>query len=439
MRPAYLAAAYLGIVCLPVILAWFSGFPPRSFRNELASGLGLLAFAIILLEFLLSGRFRFISNGLGLDVTIRFHQLMGRIALIFMLIHPFAYQYLPGPERPWDTSRQLSITADFWSMFPGILAFLLLPTFVIASIYRDDLQYRYQYWRLLHGLGALLIAWLLYNHAVSAGRYSAQPTLVGMWQVMTGLAALSLLFVYVIKPLSQVRRPWRVSRVERLSPRQWDVRVQPGGHQGLTYKAGQFVWLNIGHWPFSVNENPFSISSAPSSGGEVQFVIKELGDFTGALDKIAIGTKAYLDGPHGTLTIAGRKEPGVVLIAGGVGVAPMLGILREMQRTDDPREAKLIYGNRSAAQVVFRDELEEMKKSDRIDVVQVLSEPEAGWSTEVGIVDKALLERIVTDQQIAKWLFVICGPPAMMTEVERSLMNRGVPAKRILSERFQYD
>jgi predicted ferric reductase len=86
-------------------------------------------------------------------------------------------------------------------------------------------------------------------------------------------------------------------------------------------------------------------------------MIKELGDFTRTIGEIKPGTVAYLDGPYGNLTVDGREEPGVALIAGGVGLAPLLGILRQMRQTADPREVKVIYGNRIIEQIAYREEL----------------------------------------------------------------------------------
>lgn len=435
MRPFVLTALYIGAVCLPLALSWATGRPPRSFRNDLASGLGLLAFAMILAEFLLSGRFRSISSGLGLDVTIRFHQLMARMALVFAVLHPFLYQWLPGPPRPWDPTRQLTLTSDITSLMTGIFAFLLLPAFVLTSINRDALEYKYERWRLVHGLGAALIAGLLLHHTLSAGRYSAHPALVWMWGVMTAIAALSLLWVYAIKPGWQTRHPWRVTAIERLTPRQWGVTVAPDGHPGTPYAAGQFVWLNIGHSPFSLRENPFSISSAPASGASLNFIIKELGDFTSHLDLIEIGEKAYIDGPHGTLTLEDRSEHGIALIAGGVGIAPLIGILRELHLRDDPRPRALIYGNRTEDQIVFRDEIDELTA----DVVHVLKEPSDSWTGRQGLVDAKLIAEVFDRAAFESWLFVLCGPPKMLTGVEEALMRQGVAPHRILSERFQYD
>ena len=94
----------------------------------------------------------------------------------------------------------------------------------------------------------------------------------------------------------------------------WELKLSPRGHSGLDYSAGQFAWINVGRSPFLLTENPFSISSAPGDGPQISFLIKELGDFTNGVGSIKPGTKTYLDGPHGTLTLGGRRATGFGLI-----------------------------------------------------------------------------------------------------------------------------
>ncbi len=434
MKPLLFILAYAVAVALPLFLSWAFGGPPRAFHQELASGLGILAFSIILVEFVLSGRFRRISNQLGMDVTMRAHQLLARTALVFALVHPFLYGGTPaGGQRPWDPTRQLTITTDFAYLITGIGAFLLLFCLVFLAIGRKQLDYKYETWRLMHGVGSLVIALLLLHHTVYAGRYGSQPVMTWVWLVMTGTAVASLLYVYLLVPLRDRRRSWRVASVNRLTERQWEVTVKPWNHSGLDYKAGQFVWLNIGHSPFSLKEHPFSICSAPADGPNVSFMIKELGDFTRTIGQVQPQTVAYLDGPYGSLAIDGQKEPGVALIAGGVGIAPLLGILRQMRAVDDPRAVKVMYGNRLLDQIAWRDEL------DKEDVTYVLSEPTAEWDGEVGLIDAALIDQVFSPDQLQNWLFVLCGPAMMMETVEDHLIKRGTPASRILSERFDYD
>ncbi len=434
MKPLFLIVAYLAAVSLPLVLSVWLGGPPREFHQELASGLGILAFSMVLAEFILSGRFKAISNDVGMDVTMRFHQIMARVALAFALLHPLLYQGTPsGGERPWDPTRQLTLTSDFSDLATGIVAWLLLAGLVVMAIGRAQLGYRYEIWRLLHGLGALLIALLLLHHTVAAGRYGSQPVMTWVWVAMTAVAVGSLLMVYLVVPWLQKRRPWRVTSVVPLTPKQWEVNVVPEGHRGLDYQAGQFVWLNVGHSPFSMRENPFSLSSAPAAGPGVSFMIKELGDFTRTIGEIKPGTVAYLDGPYGNLTVDGREEPGVALIAGGVGLAPLLGILRQMRQTADPREVKVIYGNRIVEQIAYREELGDAG------VTYVLSEPPEDWQGEMGFIDGPLMDRAFSENEFRDWVFVMCGPAVMMDVVEEHLIRRGTSAHRILSERFSYD
>lgn len=434
MNRSHLLLLYLLVLVAPLGLSWSLGWPARPFHQELATGLGMMSFSIILVEFVLSGRFKSVSSGTGMDVTMRIHQWMARTALAFAVLHPLLYRgTASGGQRPWDITRQLTLTTDFSALASGIAAYLLLAMLVVSAMARTALGYKYETWRLTHGIGALLLVLLLLHHTLHAGRYGGDPSMMYLWFAMTGIAVASMVLVYVIKPFRKLHKPWRVVSVDRLSSRQWELQITPVGHAGLSFKAGQFVWLTVGHTAFSLYENPFSISSAPAGGPDVSFVIKELGDFTRRLDRVEPGTAAYLDGPHGNLTVHDRTEPGIVLIGGGVGIAPMLSILRQIRLSNDPRAIKVIYGNRLEEQIVYRDEL------SKEDATFVLTQPTADWSGETGRIDGGLLDRHLEAEQYETWLFVMCGPVVMMDGIEDHLIARGTPTHRILSERFEYD
>ena len=439
MSPGILFAGYLIVTLLPLGLAAAGARPPRSVWDELASGAGMLAFSIMLTEFVLSGRFRSISGRIGMDLTMRLHQLLGRTALVLVLIHPFLYETSQNPSVPWDPTRQVTIAGDLEALIGGILAWILLPSLVLLAIGRTKGSYRYETWRVMHGIGALVVAALVLHHTLSAGRYAADPLLAGVWIMLFAIAMLSLVWVYAVEPVLQARRPWSVSSVRRLADRVWELEIEPQGHRGVDYKAGQFVWLNVGHSSFSPCENPFSISSAPASGPALQFIIKELGDFTSTVGQIRPGTRAYVDGPHGTLTVAGRAEPGIALIGAGVGLAPLLGILRQLRLERDPRPCVLMCGNRSPDHILHAEELERFDREGVAEIVHVLSRPPAGWTGEIGHIDAAMIRRYFGDADRRRWLFVICGPPPLMDAVEDELSAFGVPGRQVISERFSYD
>lgn len=439
MSTRFLIVLYVFAVLLPLGLSWWGGRPPRSIPDELASGAGMLAYAILLAEFLLSGRFRAVSKQIGIDVTMRFHQLLARTALALALIHPFLYQAPFNPPYPWDTTRQLTLTYDLAGLATGFVAWLMLALLVFLAVFRGQIHRRYEIWRLMHGVGAALIAGLLLHHTLRAGRYSQDPVLAWVWIGLAAIALVSLAFIYLVKPVLKLRSPWTVEALRQIAINTWEVTIIPCGHSGLRYQAGQFAWLSIGRRAVSLNENPFSISSAPASGLRLQFVIKELGDFTRSIGRIAPGTCAYVEGPHGNLVITGRDEPGIALIAGGVGIAPILSILRQLRLDGDPRPTVLIYGNRTEKQIICRDELDQLPRQHGTKVVYALCEPPADWSGYHGTCDADLLRQVFDRPQMRQWLYVLCGPPVMMETAEQELIDIGVPAGQILSERFNYD
>lgn len=170
MHPLLLLPLYLIIAVAPLVLGHLQGLPPRPMRDEISSGLAMVAFAILLVEFVLSGRFRLVSGRMGMDVTMRLHQLLARTALVFVLVHPFLYATPFNTPLPWDVTRQLTLGLDMGSLVTGLIAWVALPAFVLMSIYRDQLPYRYETWRLMHGLGAAAIAGAAAHHTFAAGR-----------------------------------------------------------------------------------------------------------------------------------------------------------------------------------------------------------------------------------------------------------------------------
>lgn len=444
-RPRGLPGPVLLAVCLaltaaPLVLAASRGGPPRPWRDEFATGLALVGFAVLFVEFVLSGRFRLVGGRVGIDRVMGAHQLLARTALLFLLVHPFLYTTPLVPyDLPFDPTRRAHLGLDGPTILSGVAAWVLLAVLVVAAIGRDGLPFPYEVWRASHGLGALLVAGLGAHHALGAGRYSADPWLAGFWLLLLAAAASTLVTVYLLRPLRQLAAPWRIAAIERIADRTWSIRLVAERPGRFRFAAGQFAWATLDRSPFSLVEHPFSIASAPADLPNLEFVVKEAGDFTSRLDRLRIGGRAYLDGPHGAFTLERRTGEGVVLLAGGVGIAPMLSLLRQAAAERDPRPWLLLYGNRHAGQIVHADELERLRGRLDLRLVHVLGEPPAGWTGEVGRFDARLLERWIDLPRMAGWLFFVCGPPTMIDTVERGLRARGVAARQIVAERFRYD
>lgn len=434
-----LLGLYVVVALSPLLLALLAGKPARNFWRELSAGLAMLGFAMLMLEFVLSGRFGRLSGRVGIDVTMRVHQLAALGILLFLLVHPFLYAV---PRLSPDPMRAVSFLQSMFSSpwyRSGVIAWIVLLALVPMGIFRDRLPFRYEIWRASHGLGAALVAGFGLHHTLTVGSHSADRWLAAYWGVLTALAFLALAYVYIVKPLTQFRRPYRVVANRPVADRTWEVVVMPEHDKSVDFLAGQFAWLNLRPHPFSLTEHPFSISSAPADRPRLAFTIKQSGDFTNRIGEIAPGTRAWLDGPHGHFVIPGGTHAGFAFIAGGVGFAPVMSILRQLRAERWQGPLCLIYGNRIESQILYRDELEAMRGEMNLDLQLILSEPSREWHGLTGELSTATLAACLDESWRQRWTYFVCGPPGMMNSVEHSLLHFGVPGRQIIAERFKYE
>src|SRR5690606_18822073 len=127
------------------------------------------------------------------------------------------------------------------------------------------------------------------------------------------------------------------------------------------FQPGQFAWFAFDRSPFSLTQHPFSFSSS-AEHGEVEVAIKALGDFTRTVKRLEPGTKVHVDGPHGVFSIDLDEGPGFALIAGGVGIAGLISMVRTLADRGDVRPVLLFYGNRTWDEVAFREELDRLRE-----------------------------------------------------------------------------
>ena len=139
-----------------------------------------------------------------------------------------------------------------------------------------------------------------------------------------------------------MNKPFTVKEIIEEAKDTWTLVLSPKGHQGLDFSAGQVAWININSSPFTLNKNPFSISGSAHNKGELRFSIKNLGDFTSSIGKLVGGETVYVDGPYGSFSL---DEPdtknGLVLLAGGIGIAPIMSILYTLSEQGDTRPVYL--------------------------------------------------------------------------------------------------
>jgi predicted ferric reductase len=402
----------------------------REFWLEFAVALGFVGLTQIALQFLLIARFKRMTAPYGIDIILRYHRQIAVVAVAAVLLHPLII-VIDNPSR----LKLLNPLGGNWASRFGLLAVAALLITLVASVFRERLRLNYERWRGMHiALGVTAVA-AAQTHVSLAGLYTntvwKQAVLIAMAAVMIGL----ILYLRVLKPARQKAYRWRVAAVSPEPGETWTLALDPVEHEGLRFEPGQFAWIKLAHSPFTLDEHPFSFVSSAEGRGRLEFGIKALGDFSSAVGTVPVGTRAYVDGPHGAFSVDRYAAPGYVFLAGGVGITPFLSMLRTLADRGDPRPVLLIYADRSLEEMAYRDEIDRIAERIDLDVVTVLENPPDGWEGESGLVTPELLERRLPREKFSRQ-YMICGPPVMMDSVHAALLDRGVPEAAIQLERF---
>lgn len=426
---------YLIVAVAPLVLALSGDRPPaRDALVEVSVALGFVGLALMGLQVVLVARFEAVAAPFGEDSIVQYHRQMGYVALALILAHP-ALLFLTDVDM-WELLNP--VTAPWRARF-AVTAVVLLLVLIATSVWRKELRLRYEIWQVAHGVLSVVVIGLALAHIQLVGYYVNQPWKQVVWVLMSA-AFLGLLgWVRLVRPVIRLRTPWVVDEVREERGDSWTVRLRPDGHDGIRFQPGQFGWVILGHGPFAATQHPFSFSSsAEGDDGSVEMTIKSAGDFTSSVGDIPVGTRAFVDGPHGVFTPDRNEGPGFVLIGGGVGITPLMSIVRTMADRGDRRPVLLVYGSPTLESATFLEELRELETRMDLRVVHVLSEPDDDWEGERGYVDGDLLRRHLPPRHRHQQYFA-CGPPPMLDAVEEVLAEElHVPADKIHTERFVF-
>jgi predicted ferric reductase len=424
--------AYGALVLAPLVILLFVPTPTGgSFWWELAIGLGYAGMVMMAMQFLLTARFRRATAPFGIDLIYYFHRYLAYVLLALLVAHPVI---LLGTNPA--LARYLNPVGTPWAVNAGTASLVLLVAVVVMAAGRKPLGISYEAWRMTHLALSVGAVGLALAHTLAIGHYSAIPVVRWLWIAIGLSVAAIVLRVRVIRPWRLLRRPFRIVRVLQDRGNAWSLTAEPVGHEGFTFEPGQFAWVTFRSTPFAMREHPFSIASSPTAGGTIEFAIKELGDFTATIGSVVPGEVCYVDGPYGHFSIDRSPDaPGYVFLAGGIGVAPILSMIRALAERGDRRPHLLVAAHSHWERIPMREELAARAREIDLRVVHVIENPPDAWSGEVGRITREVLERHLPQGRSSLEYF-LCGPVPMIRSVERILADLGIPDSRVHTELF---
>jgi ring-1,2-phenylacetyl-CoA epoxidase subunit PaaE len=239
-----------------------------------------------------------------------------------------------------------------------------------------------------------------------------------------------------------------VKAIDRLTPHAVQLRFEPLPGPSLTYRAGQYLTLEVeleGRKYFRC----YSLTSVPGLDEGLAIGIKRTknGPVSNHLhDVVKVGDTLTFSGPAGQFTCApepdGRRH--LILIGGGSGVTPLYALARDLLHREPGSRVTFIDCNLDSANILLREEWERLRRSfaPRFQLTHVLEQADPALPGPVGLLTPERageLCSLFTSGHPDEALYYVCGPAGLMEGVRTALSRLGVPDSRVFSEQFVVD
>lgn len=194
----------------------------------------------------------------------------------------------------------------------------------------------------------------------------------------------------------------------------------------VVFQPGQFNMLHH----FGFGEAAISISGHPSMQKELIHTIRAVGSVTMGMQKLKVGDEIGVRGPFGAPWPLSKKQCDVLVIAGGIGLAPLRPALFHLaDNKNEYQDVTLLYGARNPSDIIFKKDLENWQRQG-IQVETTVDFADVSWQGKVGVVTRLIKKNIKSPKNT---LVFICGPEAMIKFAVHELLGASVEENNIFA------
>ncbi len=217
-----------------------------------------------------------------------------------------------------------------------------------------------------------------------------------------------------------------IVKIKSITPVTHDViRVVTEKPADYHFVPGQATEVAINKPAWKEERRPFTFTNLPNAG-ELEFTIKTYTNHEGVTNEMRrqdAGDELIVHDVWGAIAY---KGPGL-FIAGGAGITPFIAIFRHLNKEGNIEGNKLIFANKKAEDIIYRDELAKLLGDSFINIL----DKEKVEGMEYGMITEDLLRKHIED---LSQKFYICGPPPMMDAIQGYLKNIGVTEGAVVVE-----
>jgi len=388
---------------------------PLLIISQACSLVGMTIFAF---SFVFAIRTKFIEYWCGgLDKAYKLHHNLGILSFILLINHPLFLVI-----RGFNLQLRQSIYVFPGSMPAynfGIISLYLLVLFIVLTIF---IKLPYHIWKFTHKFTG--VAFIFgYAHLLTIQSDVSRSALLFYWMSFVSIIGLlSYLYRELMSPLTQIRYTYQITQLTDFGDL-IELTLSSVG-QPITALPGQYVFIKfLDNTNIASEEHPFSIASG-ANDQKLKFLIKKSGDYTKDLTELQKGGFASLSQPYGKFYDFIKSHDEVVLIAGGIGITPFLGILV----SNLPKNYYLFHTIEESQSAFYSNRTNEIAHPDsKLKYVLHSSDLQGKLSGQ------KIMEHI---GNTGGKIFLLCGPKSMMTDITKQLVDAGINKSLILSEDF---
>ncbi|TVS05523.1 MAG: hypothetical protein EA423_06550 [Phycisphaerales bacterium] len=305
----------------------------------------------------------------------------------------------------------------------ALAAFAVL---VVLSIYW---KIPYQKWKRTHDLFGLVLVLVAVHAVLGRGEMMKYPVLTVWYASWTAVGLTAYIYIRVLYRFVGPQYDFVTTEVQKRKADVTEVYLEPVGRP-MHFAAGQFLYVSFDSDAVTREPHPFSISSPPEEP-TLRLSIKRLGDWTSDVHRIRPGERARVWGPYGHFGRVLQEQPDLpaVMIGGGIGITPMLSIIRSEPFAQRKEMSVVIYSVPRKEKQVYADEI--TTRAEQLPNLRGVMH----LSDETGYIDLDYL-RETLDRPLPDFVWMLCGPVPMTDSIEAQLKASGVRPKQILIEAF---
>ncbi|NWG40159.1 MAG: FAD-dependent oxidoreductase [Hydrogenophilaceae bacterium] len=226
----------------------------------------------------------------------------------------------------------------------------------------------------------------------------------------------------------------RIARITQATPTIKAFELEVTDH-GFKYLPGQWIEVST-EIDGETKTSGYSVTTSPGQHSLVGLAIKSSATHpvTRWLHQAKEGDIVQISRGQGPFVFVPDMGEDIVLIGGGVGVTPLLSIWRYVRDACPETHATLYYSVSHPDEILFREELEQSaRKYTHVSLEITVTQPSPDWHGQSGRINR---HKIAALNAPPNTLFYLCGPPGMVDDMEKFLRELGVPASRIIFEKW---